>query len=307
MPITIPDSLPAASILASENVFIMPESRAIHQDIRPLKVLLLNIMPKKIETETQFLRKLSNTPLQVIVDLLRIDDHVSKNTPQAHLDRFYQSFDDVKENYYDGMIITGAPLEFIPFEEVNYWDTLVEIMNWSKSHVTSTYFSCWSVQAALKIFYDLPKQTRDVKLSGVYNIEICKEHEPLIRGFDDNFLAPHSRFADFTKEFIENNTDLEVLASSDEIGVYLAVSKDKRQVFVTGHPEYDADTLNNEYQRDLGAGLKPIIPVNYFPNNDPSKTPKCSWRSHGNLLFSNWLNYYVYQITPYNISEIRLN
>lgn len=307
MPIKIPDALPAASILTAENVFVMTETRAVHQDIRPLKVLILNLMPKKIETETQFMRKLSNTPLQVIVDLLRIDDHVSKNTPHAHLETFYQSFDEIKDNYYDGMIITGAPLENIPFEEVNYWDTLVEIMNWTKKHVTCTLFSCWAVQAALNIFYNLPKQTREIKLSGVYKEKLSNISDPLVRGFDDYFWAPHSRYANYETKFIEDNTDLQVLAESAETGVFLAVSPDRRQVFVTGHPEYDAVTLDNEYRRDINAGLNPQIPENYYPNNDPEQTPKCAWRSHGNLLYSNWLNYYLYQITPFNLTKDSLN
>ena len=305
MPIKIPDALPASAILTAEKVFVMTETRAIHQDIRPLRVLILNLMPKKIETETQFLRKLSNTPLQVIVDLLRIDDHVSKNTPKAHLDTFYQSFDEVKDNFYDGMIITGAPLGKVPFAEVKYWDSLVEIMKWTNEHVTCTMFKCWAVQAALNVFYDLPKQTRAQKLSGVYRHRKAQSTDPLIRGFDDFFLAPHSRYANFETKFIEDNTDLEILADSDETGVYLAVSQDRRQVFVTGHPEYDAQTLDNEYRRDINAGLNPQMPVNYYPNNDPSNNPLCTWRSHGNLLFSNWLNYYLYQRTPFDVNENR--
>jgi len=305
MPIMIPDALPAAGILTAEKVFVMTESRAVHQDIRPLKLLILNLMPKKIETETQFLRKLSNTPIQVIVDLLRIDDHVSKNTPKAHLDTFYQRFDDVRDQYYDGMIITGAPLGKVPFEEVKYWDTLVEIMKWSKEHVTCTMFNCWAVQAALNVFYDLPKQTRTVKLSGVYRHRRSTSSDPLIRGFDDFFLAPHSRFANFETKYIEENTDLEILADSDETGVYLAVSPDRSQVFVTGHPEYDAQTLDNEYRRDINSGLNPSIPVNYYPNNDPQNVPLCTWKSHAYLLFANWINYYVYQNTPYDLETKR--
>ncbi|MGN1394741.1 MAG: homoserine O-succinyltransferase [Succinivibrionaceae bacterium] len=305
MPIKIPDALPAANILTAEKVFIMTDSRAVHQDIRPLHVLILNLMPKKIETETQYLRKLSNTPLQVVVDLLRIDDHVSKNTPKAHLDTFYQSFQQVKDKYYDGLIITGAPLGKVPFEEVKYWDTLKEIVMWSKVHVTCTWFSCWAVQAALNIFYDLPKITRSEKLSGVYSHIKSSSPDPLIRGFDDTFLAPHSRYANFECKFIEDNTDLEILAYSDIAGVYLAVSSDRRQVYVTGHPEYDANTLDNEYRRDLNANLNPKLPVNYYPKDDPSIIPICSWRSHGYLLFANWLNYYLYQTTPYDFTEQR--
>lgn len=305
MPINIPDTLPASAILQAEKVFVMTDSRAEHQDIRPLRVLILNLMPKKIETETQYLRKLSNTPLQVKVDLLRIDDHVSKNTPKAHLDSFYQSFDEVRDSYYDGMIITGAPLGKVPFEEVKYWDSLVEIMKWSSEHVTCTMFSCWAAQAALNVFYDLPKITRAKKLSGVYRERRAQTPDPLIRGFDDFFLVPHSRFANFETKFIEENTDLEVLAESEETGVYLAVSPDRRQVYVTGHPEYDAQTLDNEYRRDINANLNPAVPENYYPNNDPANQPQCTWRSHGYLLFANWLNYYLYQNTPFDITQKR--
>ncbi len=301
MPIKIPDTLPAAEILRQENIFVMNESRASHQDIRPLKLLLLNLMPKKIETETQIMRKLSNSPLQVQIDLLRIDDHVSKNTPKAHIDTFYQDFAQVQDRYYDGMIITGAPLELVPFEEVSYWVHLTEIIRWSKEHVTSTMFLCWAVQAALNVFYGIPKYTREEKLSGVYLHETTNMQESLIRGFDDVFWAPHSRYACFEPDIFKTETDLSILARSDEVGVYLAVSPDKKQVYVTGHSEYDADTLHNEYIRDMKAGINPKIPVNYYRNDDPSIPPKATWRSHGFLLFTNWLNYYVYQATPYEL------
>ncbi len=304
MPIKIPDNLPAAEILRQENIFVMTETRAEQQDIRPLKLLLLNLMPKKIETETQIMRKLSNSPLQVKIDLLRIDDHVSKNTPKAHIDTFYQDFMEVQDRNYDGMIITGAPLGLVPFEKVSYWDRLVEIIQWSRVHVTSTMFLCWAVQAALNVFYDIPKLTRDTKLSGVYLHETSSMQEPLIRGFDDVFWAPHSRYASFETEVFKTQTDLSILAGSDEVGVYLAVSPDRRQVYVTGHAEYDADTLHNEYMRDLKAGINPAIPVNYYRNNDPTIPPKATWRSHGFLLFSNWLNYYVYQATPYDLEVL---
>lgn len=303
MPIRIPDKLPAAGVLSEENIFVMTETRAVHQDIRPLRVLLLNLMPKKIETETQLMRMLSNSPLQVNVDLLRIDNRESKNTPKAHLETFYQDFAQVKQNKYDGLIITGAPLGLVQFDDVVYWDTLVEIIEWSRQHVTSTLFLCWAAQAALKVFYGLEKQTRDVKLSGVYEHRRLVELDPLVRGFDDHFLAPHSRYASFEGDFIRANTDLRIFAESDEAGVYLAVSPDCRQVYVTGHPEYDAHTLHNEYQRDVGLGLAPAMPVNYYPNNDDSQSPRSSWRSHGYLLFSNWLNYYVYQLTPFDLGN----
>ncbi|MFV0574062.1 MAG: homoserine O-succinyltransferase [Vibrio sp.] len=303
MPIKIPDQLPASDILRQERIFIMSESRATTQMIRPLKVLILNLMPKKIETETQFLRLLSNSPLQVDIELLRIDDRPSKNTPAEHLNTFYRQFDKVKDRNFDGLIITGAPLGLVQFEDVAYWDHLKTVMEWANNHVTSTMYVCWAAQAGLKLLYDLPKQTRDDKLSGVYSHNIVGEFHPLIRGFDDTFLAPHSRYADFTAEFLSENTELDILATSDDAGVYLACTKDKRHVFVTGHPEYDSHTLHNEYVRDLGEGLDPVIPVNYYPNDNPDNAPIASWRSHGHLLFSNWLNYCVYQQTPYDLEH----
>lgn len=305
MPIRIPDLLPAAEVLRNENIFVMPESRALHQDIRPLRVVLLNLMPKKIETENQILRLLSNTPLQVNVKLLRIDSRVSKNTPKEHIDSFYRDFDKLREENFDGLIITGAPLGQVPFEDVYYWQQITEIIEWSKTHVTSTLFLCWAAQAALKILYDLPKRTHDSKLSGVYKHQTRHIHNPLVRGFDDEFLAPLSRFAQFDSAEIKENTDLLVLADEPEAGVYLAASEDFRQVFITGHPEYDAETLHNEYQRDLSEGLTPVMPVNYYPGNDTTVSPKATWRSHGSLLYSNWLNYCVYQITPFDLNELQ--
>ncbi len=303
MPIRIPDQLPATDVLRTENIFVMSESRAASQEIRPLRVLILNLMPKKIETETQFLRLLSNSPLQVNVELLRIDNRPSKNTPTEHLDTFYRQFEMVKGKNFDGMIITGAPLGLVQFEDVIYWDHLKTIMEWAKDHVTSTLYVCWAAQAGLKLLYDLPKRTRKEKLSGVYHHKIHKPYHPVLRGFDDSFLAPHSRYADFSPEFLEEHTDLDILATSDVAGVYLATTKDKRNVFVTGHPEYDSHTLHNEYIRDLGEGMEPAIPVNYYPNNNPGNGPVASWRSHGHLLFSNWLNYCVYQQTPYDLDH----
>lgn len=302
MPIKIADQLPAANVLRNENIFVMTESRASHQHVRPLKVVILNLMPKKIETENQLIRLLSNTPLQVDVELLRIDNRVSKNTPSQHLDSFYRSFEQIKEHNYDGLIITGAPLGLVAFEDVIYWDHVKEVIEWSRDHVTSTLFLCWAVQAGLKALYDLPKRTRRTKLSGVFSHRTQGLNEPLIRGFDDHFLAPHSRFADFPATFINENTDLNILATAEDGSVYLMASHDKRQVYVTGHPEYDAETLAKEYHRDLGEGLEPSIPDNYFPGDDPEKSPSVTWRSHGNLLFCNWLNYCVYQITPYDLS-----
>ena len=300
MPIKIPDQLPAADLLRSENIFVMSESRAMHQDVRPLKVVILNLMPKKIETENQLVRLLSNTPLQVDIELLRIDNRESRHTPADHLDSFYRNFDEIRARNFDGMIITGAPLGLVSFEDVHYWESVQEIIRWSRQHVSSTLFLCWAAQAALKVLYDLPKRTRDLKLSGVYEHFTLVPNDPLVRGFDDTFFAPHSRYADFPLEFIEANTDLRVLAASETAGSYLMASADRRQVYVTGHPEYDALTLAQEYRRDVLAGLDPALPENYFPGDDPEQTPRNRWRSHGNLLFSNWLNYYVYQVTPYD-------
>ncbi|PMN93109.1 homoserine O-acetyltransferase MetA [Enterovibrio norvegicus] len=305
MPIKIPDQLPAASTLRQENIFVMPETRAASQSIRPLKVLLLNLMPKKIETETQFMRLLSNSPLQIDVELLRIDDRPSKNTPTEHLDTFYRQFQMIRERNFDGLIVTGAPLGLVQFEDVIYWEHLQDIMTWAKDHVTSTLYVCWAAQAGLKLLYDLPKKTRKEKLSGVYWHNTNKEHShnPILRGFDDAFLAPHSRYADFSPVFLAEHTDLDILATSPTAGTYLAATKDKRNVFVTGHPEYDPLTLHNEYARDVGEGMEPAVPVNYYPDDDPSREPYVSWRSHGYMLFSNWLNYCVYQQTPFDLDH----
>ncbi|MGO1246978.1 MAG: homoserine O-succinyltransferase MetA [Oceanisphaera sp.] len=304
MPIRIPDRLPAANVLSQENIFVMTESRAVGQEIRPMRVLLLNLMPKKIETENQLLRMLSNSPLQIGVDLLRIDDRPSKNTPLSHLESFYHDFEQVKDQYYDGLIITGAPLGLTDFCDVVYWEKIEQVVEWAKSNVTSTLFLCWAAQAGLKILYDLDKRTRLEKLSGVFAHNNLSEFDPLVRGFDDVFLAPHSRYADFPVDLLREKTDLKILAASDEAGVYLAASPDGRQVFVTGHPEYDADTLHNEYQRDLGVGVEPQMPENYYPDDNADNNPRATWRSHGHLLFSNWLNYHVYQLTPYDLNTL---
>ena len=301
MPINIPNGLPAVTVLSSEQVFVMTEERAQHQDIRPLKLLFLNLMPKKINTEIQFMRRLSNSPLQVDITLLRVDNHESRNTPREHLDTFYKEFDEVRGLRYDGMIISGAPLDQMHFSDVTYWDRLREIIRWSDQSVTSTLFSCWGVAAALKVFYDMDMISAEEKLSGVYDVKRTGKYDTLIRGFDDSFYAPFSRFCMFPVKAVKQNTDLEILAESPETGVYLAVSRDRRQVYVTGHPEYDTYTLSDEYFRDLKAGKKPHLPVNYFPNNDPAENPVCRWRSHATLLFGNWLNYYVYQLTPYDL------
>lgn len=304
MPIRVPDELPAVSFLRNENVFVMTSSRAKTQEIRPLKVLVLNLMPKKIETENQFLRLLSNSPLQIDIQLLRIDSRESKNTPAEHLNNFYCDFEDIQEQNFDGLIVTGAPLGLVDFCDVAYWPQIERIIAWAKDHVTSTLFVCWAVQAALNILYGIPKMTRETKLSGIYQHQTDKPMALLTRGFDETFLAPHSRYADFPVEVLQQYTDLDILVSSEEAGAYLFASKDKRVAFVTGHPEYDVDTLAGEYQRDLAAGLNPQIPLNYFPNDDASLSPKASWRSHGHLLFSNWLNYYVYQITPFDLRHM---
>ncbi|QIQ20443.1 homoserine O-acetyltransferase MetA [Zophobihabitans entericus] len=306
MPIRIPDALPAVDVLREENVFIMTSSRASRQEIRPLKVLFLNLMPKKIETENQFLRLLSNSPLQVDVQLLRIDQRESKNTPVEHLNSFYCDFEDIRDQNFDGLIITGAPLGKVQFSDVVYWEELQKIILWAKDHVTSTLFVCWAVQAALNILYGVPKLTRDSKISGVYSHKITNPRAILTRGFDDTFLAPHSRYAHFPCDVIREKTDLLILAESDEAGAYLMATPDKRMAFVTGHPEYDSFTLGSEYIRDLKAGLDPDIPENYFPNNDPEQAPSATWRSHAYLLFSNWLNYYVYQLTPYDLTTRNL-
>ena len=300
MPINIPNDLPAKAVLNSEQVFVMTEDRSSHQDIRPLNLLFLNLMPKKINTEIQYLRKLSNTPLQVNITFLRVDDHISKNTPQVHIDTFYKSFDEISSKNFDGMIVTGAALDQVQFQDVNYFDKLKKIILWSTKHVTSTLFSCWGVAAALKVFYNIDIMIMKDKLSGIYDVNLSDQIDTLTRGFDDTFKAPISRFCDFPLNVIQDRTDINILASSDEIGLCLGVSPDKKQVYVSGHPEYDLMTLSDEYHRDLEANLQPEIPVNYYPNNDPNKSPLCTWRGHSSLLFANWLNYYVYQETPFD-------
>ncbi|TAI81491.1 homoserine O-acetyltransferase MetA [Pectobacterium versatile] len=304
MPIRVPDELPAVNFLRNENVFVMTSSRAKTQEIRPLKVLVLNLMPKKIETENQFLRLLSNSPLQIDIQLLRIDSRESKNTPTEHLNNFYCNFDDIQDENFDGLIVTGAPLGLVDFCDVVYWPQIARVIEWAKEHVTSTLFVCWAVQAALNILYGIPKMTRKEKLSGVYLHQTLQPHALLTRGFDETFLAPHSRYADFPADVIRQHTDLDILVESEQAGAYLFASKDKRLAFVTGHPEYDVLTLAGEFFRDCDAGLDPTVPVNYFPDDNPELEPKASWRSHGHLLFVNWLNYYVYQITPYDLRRM---
>lgn len=301
MPIKIPDRLPALSILGNENIFVMSEHRAANQDIRPMKVAILNLMPNKIETEVQILRMLSNTPLQINIELVRIHSNPSKNTPSGHLESFYRLFDDIKGEQYDGMIVTGAPLGLKDYEDVSYWSKIKEVFDWAQKNVVSTMYLCWAAHAVLYHHYGINRKLRTEKLSGVYRHNTCFAHEKLTRGFDDEFWVPHSRFGQVSREDYQSIACLNVLAESEQAGVYLAASEDKRQVFITGHPEYDANTLDDEYHRDLDAALEPKVPVNYYPENNPANKSGNKWRGHGSLLFNNWINYYVYQITPYQL------
>lgn len=304
MPIRIPDSLPAREVLEEENIFTMTEFRAFHQDIRPLKVLILNLMPTKIVTETQLLRKLSNTPLQIQVELLQTASYVGHYTDASHLESFYTTFEQIKDNKYDGLIITGAPVENMEFEEVDYWPELCAIMEWSKTHVHSTFHVCWGAQAALYYHYGIHKHALDKKLFGVFPHRALKPNSPLFRGFDDVFYVPHSRHTENRAEDILEIPALELLAVSEEAGVFAVKSRDNRQFFITGHPEYDPDTLAREYQRDVDKGLPIDVPRHYFPDDDPTKEPIVRWRSAAQLLYTNWLNYYVYQTTPYDVRNI---
>ena len=305
MPIKIPNDLPAVKTLNDENIFVMTETRAITQDIRPLKILLLNLMPKKIETETQLSRLLGNSPLQVDLELIHTKSHKSKNTSAEHLFAFYKTFDDVKNHTFDGMIITGAPVELLEFEEVEYWEELCEIMEWSKTHVHSTFHICWGAQAGLYYHFGIKKHTQDKKLFGVFPTKADYKRSILLRGFDDTFMVPQSRHTTVKTEDIKAVPELRILASSEETGVYAAMTEKGKQIFITGHSEYDAGTLADEYFRDKSEG-KPIeIPKNYFPDDNPENPPIVTWRAHANLLYSNWLNYFVYQTTPYDINEIK--
>jgi len=301
MPIKIPGNLPAKQVLTEENIFVMDENRALSQDIRPLKIVILNLMPLKEQTETQLLRMLSNSPLQVEITLLMPESHTSKNTPLKHLQSFYTTFQEIKGHRYDGMIITGAPVENLPFEGVTYWNELTEIMEWTKTKVTSTFHICWGAQAGLYYHYGIHKQPLKEKLHGVFDHSIIDDKCPLVRGFDHNFKVPHSRHTTVNIEEIVNNPNLTLLSTSKEAGFYMAISKDEKQIFVSGHSEYDSDTLMQEYIRDKGRGLDPTLPAHYFPDNDASKEPMSTWKSHAHLLYSNWLNYYVYQVTPYDL------
>lgn len=304
MPIQIPNDLPAAETLKNENIFVMNQTRAETQHIRPLEIVLLNLMPTKIVTETQLSRVLGNTPLQVHLELMMISSHKSKNTPEEHLLSFYKTFEELKQRKFDGMVITGAPVEHMEFEEVDYWDELVQIMEWSKTHVHSTFHICWAAQAGLYYHYGIQKRQLPEKLFGVYPHHADYKRAILLRGFDDTFWAPHSRHTTIDRADVEAQAGLKILASSDEAGVYIIMNKEGRQIFVTGHSEYDPDTLEREYLRDKAQGLPIHVPVNYYPNDDDTKPPVVRWRGHGNLLYSNWLNYFVYQTTPYDIMEV---
>lgn len=305
MPIKIPDDLPAAEVLAGENIFVMSEERARRQDIRPLNIALLNLMPTKIETETQLLRLIGNTPIQVDVTFLHPETHKSKNTPQEHLLKFYNTFSEVKSRKFDGLIITGAPVELLSFEEVNYWDELKEIMEWSMRNVYSTFHICWGAQAGLYYHYGIQKYSLHEKKSGVFKHTISKHNTMLLRGFDETFYAPHSRHTEIRREDIEKVSELEILSESDEAGVYIISAKKGRQIFVTGHSEYDNLTIKKEYERDMMRGLRPKIPKHYFQDDNPDKPPIVKWKAHANLLYANWLNYYVYQETPYDLDELK--
>jgi homoserine O-succinyltransferase/O-acetyltransferase len=305
MPINIPLDLPAAETLTNENIFIINEERAVHQDIRPLKIAILNLMPTKIATETQLLRLLGNSALQVSITLLHPATYTSRNTSEEHLATFYKTFDSVKDQRFDGLIITGAPVEHLDFEQVDYWQELTRIMDWSLTHVTSTFHICWGAQAGLYYHYGIPKYKLPEKQFGVFPHRVCKKNTMLLRGFDDEFYAPHSRHTEIRRADIEHVCELEILAESDEAGVYIVKSRDKRHIYVTGHSEYDPLTLKGEYDRDIGRGLDIKVPRHYFEDDDPAKQPVVTWRAHSNLLYANWLNYHVYQETPYNLDEIQ--
>lgn len=305
MPIKIPDKLPAKRVLENENIFVMDELRAGTQDIRPLKIGILNLMPTKITTETQLARLLGNTPLQVEIELVQVSSHKAKNVSEEHMLAFYKTFDEIRNNKYDGFVITGAPVERLSFEEVDYWDELCEIMEWTKTHVHSTFHICWGAQAALYYHYGIKKYDLDKKLSGVFRHRVVYKNPMLLRGFDDEFMVPHSRHTTVSLEEIKKVEQIKILSCSDEAGLYAAATDGGRQIFITGHSEYDRDTLKNEYLRDLAAGMNPEIPKNYFPDDDPEREPVVTWRGHANLIYSNWLNYFVYQNTPYDITKIK--
>ena len=301
MPIRVQNDLPVKEILKQENIFVMDEHRATHQDIRPIRIGLLNLMPLKEDTELQILRSMSNTPLQIDVVFINVYSHQSKNTSTSHLNKFYLPFRDVRDQKFDGFIITGAPVEQMPFEEVDYWEELTEIMEWTKTHVTSTLHLCWGAQAALYYHYGIDKVPLEKKLFGVFSHRVLNRKIPLVRGFDDVFLAPHSRHTNVPADRIRADGRITILAESEKAGAFLSMARDGRQIFVMGHPEYDRVTLDGEYKRDLAKGLPIEMPENYYPDDDPQKKPLLTWRAHGNNLYTNWLNYYVYQVTPYNM------
>lgn len=305
MPIKIPDNLPAAKILAGENIFVMDEKRAMSQDIRPLQIGILNLMPNKIATETQLSRLLGNTPLQVEVELIQVSNHKAKNVSEEHMLKFYKTFSEIKDRKFDGFIITGAPVEKMDYTEVNYWDELCEIMEWTKTNVHSTFHICWGAQAALYYHYGIEKRLLPEKLSGVYSHRVVHKNPMLLRGFDDEFFVPHSRHTTVDIEDVKKHPEIKILAVSDKAGLYAAATDEGRQIFITGHSEYDKNTLSDEYFRDKAAGMNPHIPENYFPDDDVTREPVVKWRSHANLIYSNWLNYFVYQNTPYDITAIK--
>lgn len=305
MPVRVPVSLPAVEALKTENIFVIDEQRASSQDIRPLRIAILNLMPLKIMTETDLLRLLSNTPLQIELDFVDTDSHVCKNTPREHIETFYKSFDDIRNNNYDGFIVTGAPVEKVDFDEVDYWDELCDIFEWAKTHVTSTLYICWAAFAGLFYHYGVPKHVIEHKISGVFKHHILDPMNPIFRGFDDEYFVPHSRFSEVRRADIEKVPELSIISESDDAGVYVVMARGGREFFITGHSEYSPRTLDFEYHRDLDKGMNPSIPSNYYKDNDPTKEPIVRWRSHANLLFTNWLNYFVYQETPYDIRDIK--
>lgn len=305
MPLTIPVNLPAVDLLKQENIFVMDSQRASSQDIRPLKLVILNLMPLKITTETDLIRLLSNSPLQIEIDFMKISGHVSKNTPIEHMEAFYKEFALIKNDNYDGMIVTGAPVEQLEFTDVSYWNELTEIFDWARTHVTSTMFICWAAQAALNYYYNIPKYPLSEKMFGVFQHSVYNRQNPIFRGFDDEFYAPHSRHSEIRREDIEKIKEIEILSESNDAGIYMLMARKGREIFITGHSEYSPNTLKDEYFRDKNKGLDIKIPQNYFPNNDTTCNPQVKWRAHANLLFSNWLNYFVYQETPYDIKSIK--
>ena len=305
MPLKLPAKLPAIELLKAENIFVMDDQRASRQDIRPLRIVILNLMPLKIMTETDLIRLLSNTPLQVEIDLLMTSNHISKNTPIEHIKAFYKDFSEIEAQNYDGMIITGAPVEQMEFEEVNYWDEITSIFDWARTHVTSTLYICWAAQAGLYHFYDIPKYPLSAKMFGIFHHTVTDSHNPIFRGFDDEFYVPHSRHTEIRREDILKVSDLKLLSESKESGVYMVMARGGREFFITGHSEYSPYTLDTEYKRDKGKGLDIDIPKNYYRDNNPELPPVVRWRAHANLLFSNWLNYFVYQETPYDIRDIK--